>query len=375
MVLLDINFFGVCDGGGSTWSMETFIKNANTLFSYLLDEPTNVLISNAHEMNENTLGTTWDVEYDVLRIGTIDKDRAADANVTNVVTFLEQSLQERLDLSIVEGLMNQRFGGTVIVMDIFEEIGTPSSEFEVESTVEGAGGDVPELNDRQKEEQMDDETESIVEESFQNVDIVLDASTVVEEEDMSDEPTSNNEESDEQVEVLPESIPVVEEEDIDYEATSNNEESDQDVDVEMEKPQLESDNEKPGEAFVVVPGRAPIFDGRDHDRDSIQDMPPVTKEIGFFVENSSSSMGRGMNDAPELDYAESALILRYIGIGMVGLTFVMHTILACMGMCYRRRKERKEIAALDPEYQRGLISEHGVNLMLERGRRESEMMA
>lgn len=318
MVLLDTNFFGVCDNGSSTWSMENFIKNANTLFSYLLDEPTNVLISNAYETNENTLGTTWDVEYDVLRIGTIVTRRANEANATNAVAFLEQNLQERLDLSIVEGLMNQRFVGTVIVMDTFdEEIGTPSSESEAENTVEDDGGDGAELNDQE-------------------------------------------------IEVLPETTPVIEEEDMDDEPTSNNEEADEDIDVMLERPELESDAEKPSEAFVVVPGRVPMFDVREH---------AVAKEIGSDVENSSSFTARGMNDAPELDYAESALVLRYIGIGMVGLTFVVHTILVCMGMCYKRSKERKEVSDLDPEYQRGLITEQGVNLMLERGRQQSEMTA
>jgi hypothetical protein len=50
-------------------------------------------------------------------------------------------------------------------------------------------------------------------------------------------------------------------------------------------------------------------------------------------------------------------------------------ILALLGRRDRMEKEGKEMAALDPEYQRGLVTEQGVNLMLDKGRRESERMS
>jgi len=287
IVLLDSNYFGACnlqDGEVTTssWSMETFIKNTNTLFSYVLDEPTNVLISNAYEMNENTQGTTWDVEYDVLRIGSIDRDRASEKNLTDVKGYLERHVQKSLDLSIVDGVMNQRFVGTVIAMGIFDEdIGMASNS--VSSASEG--------------------------------EIVI------------DEPELNN--------------------------------------------------ERPNQGIQPLPERTPMFQpGRDTNDDTESKYKVSDKVIGPFAEDSlASTTERSMNDAPELDYAEAAFIIRYIGIGMVGATLLSHTILSCLGMWYRRNKERKEVAALDPEYQRGLITEQGVNLMLERGRRESEMMA
>ena len=337
IVLLDSNYFGVCnlqDGEDTTssWSMETFIKNTNTLFSYVLDEPTNVLISNAYEENEIIQATTWDVEYDVLRIGSIDKDRASEKNLTDVRGYLERQVQERLYYSIVDGVMNQRFVGTVIVMGIFdEEIGIPSNS--ISSTSEEV--------------------------------IVI------------DEAESNSETPHEETEVLPESPPVIEEVIVDDEPESNNEKPDLEMDAVSERTEPESNSEKPNQGIQPLAERTPMFQqGRDTNDDPESKYKVSYNVIGFFAEDSTpSTTERSMNDAPELDYAEDAFILRYIGIGMVGATLLSHTILSCLGMWYRRNKELKEVAALDPEYQRGLITEQGVNLMLERGRRESEMMA
>lgn len=78
---------------------------------------------------------------------------------------------------------------------------------------------------------------------------------------------------------------------------------------------------------------------------------------------------------PELNFKESALILRYIGTGMLVGCSILIASLTSLGRKYRLEQERKEMEALDPEYHRGLVTEQGVNLMLERGRRESELMA
>ena len=89
--------------------------------------------------------------------------------------------------------------------------------------------------------------------------------------------------------------------------------------------------------------------------------PPV-----FEGENN-----RNTNDASKLSYAESALVLRYIGIAMLVGSFLVHFILLCCGRRYRLERNLRELEALDPDYQRGLITEEGVNIMLEKGRRES----
>lgn len=227
-VLLDSNFKNACEkdvtrqdtivSEDAKLLMLDFIKTTDPDRSFLFDEATNVLISAANENNGTIKGTIWDLEFDVLQIGKKDIGRARMANFANEIDFLEFTIQQRLNSSIAEGTMNERFRGTEIVMGQL-----------------GQG-----------------------------------------------------------IETLSES-PLV-----------------------------------------------------------------------FKDENNMNT-----NDSSKLSYAESALILRYIGIAMLAGSFFVHFILLCCGRRYRLERNLKELEALDPDYQRGLITEEGVNLMLEKGRRES----
>lgn len=231
LVLLDIYFRSVCyqraEGGEKhifgnigKLSMLDFIKQTDPIRSYLKDEASNVLISDLHGINGTIEGSTWDVSYDVLQVGTIEIERARMANVTDEMVLLEHTIQQRLNLSIIDGIMNQRLRGTEIIMgNLGQEFGT-----------------------------------------------------------------------------LPES------------------------------------------------------------------------SVTFEEENN-------IHADPELNYKQSALILRYIGIVMLVGSILSSVILALLGRRDRMEKEGKEMAALDPEYQRGLVTEQGVNLMLDKGRRESERMS
>ena len=222
-VVVDSNFKNACDkdvtredsivSEQAKLLMLDFIKTTDPDRTYLFDEPTNVLISDAKEYNDTIQSTAWDLEFDILKIGTKDIGRARNANFSYEMDFLELTIQQRLDSSIAEGIMNERFRGTGILMG----------------------------------------------------------------------------------------------------------------------------------------------------------------QLGQDIETLSEGLVNPLNadDASKLSYAESALILRYIGIGMLVGSFLVHCILLCCGRRYRLERNLKELECQDPDYQRGLITEEGVNLMLERGRRES----
>ena len=93
-----------------------------------------------------------------------------------------------------------------------------------------------------------------------------------------------------------------------------------------------------------------------------------------FQENSSSKEEDSISNSQEVEYNEPAIILRYIGIVMIVGSFICAIIIDFLGRCYRTNIERKKLSPPDPEEQRGLVTEQGVNLMLEIGRRESERM-
>lgn len=79
----------------------------------------------------------------------------------------------------------------------------------------------------------------------------------------------------------------------------------------------------------------------------------------------------------EIDFGTSALVLRYIGIVMLVLSVSFGVVLTFLGRRHRLKKERieKEMVTQITAEQRGLVTEQGVNLMLEIGRRESERMS
>jgi len=230
LIILDNQFRNVCykraTGGDSNILSEIakvpmldFIKGTDPIRSYLADGPSNVVISELYDTNGIMQGTMWDINYVALQVGQMDIERAMMANFTDEMVFMEHRIQQRLNVSIAEGVMNQRLMGTQIIMA------------------------------------------------------------------------------------------------------------------------------KLGQEFGTLPGNSFVFE----ETNSIAEL--------------------------ELEYKESALILRYIGIAMLWLSFGLGVSLTELGRRHRLERERMEIADLDPEYQRGLVTEQGVNLMLERGRKESERMS
>merc|ERR1712238_271770 len=215
LLVLDKSFMGVCyqkhgslvAGAKSIFStnfaseaMLEFLKNTDPDRSFLINNPTNVIISDSSYVNGTLQRTSWDVNYEVLQIGSVEIEKARMSNFTDVRMYME----DRLHASIRKGEMNQWFSETGIIM------GIPGSEWQ-------------------------------------------------------------------------------------------------------------------------------IF--------------------------------------PEVEYNEPAIILRYIGIVLMIGSFFGAIILTYLGRCYRIKTELKELSPPDPEEQRGLVTEQGVNLMLEIGRRESERLS
>lgn len=230
LILLDTHFRSACGepvrGVKSIFfsnmgklAMLDFIKQTDPTRSYIVDEVSHVLISDSYETNSALQATTYDFSYEVLQVGLIETETARIKNFTDEMVFMEQRIQQLLNLSIIDGIMNYRLRETDIIMG------------------------------------------------------------------------------------------------------------------------------KIGQQFGIFP----------------------EKSFTFEEENIYAD--------PELDYKQSALILRYTGISLIIGSVVSSIILTYLGRRYRLDKKRKEMAALDPEYQRGLVTEQGVNLMLEKGRRESEQMS
>jgi len=229
-ILLDTNFRSVCHRRAlgresnvfsniARIPMLEFIKQTDPVRSYLADESTHVLISDSYDVNGTIQRTTWDVNYEVLQIGSNEIEKARMANITDEMVYMEDRIQLGLNASITDGIMNQKLRGTGIIMGV------------------------------------------------------------------------------------------------------------------------------------------------------------LGQEWQTFPESSVTLEEDNINVDPELDYEQSAIVLRYIGIVMLIGSFACGTILPYLGRRYRLELERKELAARDPENQRGLVTEQGVNLMLEIGRRESERMS
>mmetsp|Transcript_24695 Transcript_24695/g.57967 ORF Transcript_24695/g.57967 Transcript_24695/m.57967 type:complete len:314 (-) Transcript_24695:214-1155(-) len=245
ITLLDTNYRSMCfertlPGDNNIFSnvanlsMLDFMKQSDPLRSYLADEISNVLVSDFNQI-DRIQGTTWDITYDILQVGSKDVERASIESITDVISYIENRIQRGLNISISEGIMNERLMGTDVTMG------------------------------------------------------------------------------------------------------------------------------KIGEDFVALPGSFSTF-GEEN----------VHVESELNNENSFKFSEENIDADPDLNYEQSAEILRYIGFLMLIGSFSSITILTCMGRRYALERERKETAGVDPEYQRGLVTERGVNLMLERGRRESE---
>jgi len=230
LIVLDKSFMGVCyqkhgslvAGAKSIFStnfaseaMLEFLKNTDPDRSFLINNPTNVIISDSSYVNGTLQRTSWDVNYEVLQIGSVEIEKARMSNFTDVRMYME----DRLHASIRKGEMNQWFSETGIIM------GIPGSEWQI------------------------------------------------------------------------------------------------------------------------------------------------------FPEISSSEDEDSIINGPEVEYNEPAIILRYIGIVLMIGSFFGAIILTYLGRCYRIKTELKELSPPDPEEQRGLVTEQGVNLMLEIGRRESERLS
>lgn len=121
VILLDSNFRNVCYQRGilgeapifshiSKVPMLDFIGQIDPIRSYLAAEATNVRIY------DTTHGTAWDVEYEVLQIGSMEVDKTQVESVADELIAMEHRIQQRLNASITEGSIHQRLWGTGIVM-------------------------------------------------------------------------------------------------------------------------------------------------------------------------------------------------------------------------------------------------------------------
>lgn len=229
LIVLDRNFMGACyqkhgslvGGANSMFStnfaseaMLEFLKNTDPDHSFLINEPTDVIISDSSYENAHIQRSSWDVNYEVLQIGSIEKEKARISNFTDVRLHMEDSLHTR----IKKGELNQWFAQTGVIIGISEI------------------------------------------------------------------------------------------------------------------------NQQP------------------------------------FLKISSSEEEDSIINGQEIEYNEPAIILRYIGIGLMVGNFIGSIILNLLGRRYKTNTERKELSPTNPEEQRGLVTEQGVNLMLDIGRRESERM-
>lgn len=127
--LLDSQYRSVCyrrARGGETavfsqmakLSMLEFIQQTDPIRSYLSDDPIHMLIVDTHDGNGSFDGSTWDMSYEVLQVGSIDAEKARVAGLDDEQSFMEFRLQSSLNVSIMEGDMNERLKGTGILMGL-----------------------------------------------------------------------------------------------------------------------------------------------------------------------------------------------------------------------------------------------------------------
>lgn len=259
---------------GSFFSMLEFIKDTDPDRSSLNDEPTNVIISEDYYpyVDDTTMQrTVWNVNYDVLQIGTIEIENARLSNYTDEILYMEDLIDVGLHVSIMDGIMDQRLEGTGIIMRT-----VPGNEWQ----------------------------------SFSEI-------TLPTEEDVGSTDPGNESQAFSEI-ILP---------------------------TEEGVGRIDPGNESHAFSEIILPTDAE----EEEDNNIILD--------------------------PELDLMKPAIILRYIGIVMMVGSISAAIILTYLGKRYRIKKERKELSPPDPEEQRGLVTEQGVNLMLEIGRRESERMS
>mmetsp|Transcript_272 Transcript_272/g.685 ORF Transcript_272/g.685 Transcript_272/m.685 type:complete len:306 (-) Transcript_272:34-951(-) len=98
------------------------------------------------------------------------------------------------------------------------------------------------------------------------------------------------------------------------------------------------------------------------------------QELEAYPESSLTFEEENIYADPALEYKESAIVMRNIGIVMLVLSISFSVTLTYLGKRHRMEKDRKEkVAIRELAEQRGLVTEQGVNLMLDEGRRASEL--
>eukprot|EP00537_Pseudo-nitzschia_pungens_P006762 CAMPEP_0172371616 /NCGR_PEP_ID=MMETSP1060-20121228/43944_1 /TAXON_ID=37318 /ORGANISM="Pseudo-nitzschia pungens, Strain cf. cingulata" /LENGTH=189 /DNA_ID=CAMNT_0013097311 /DNA_START=501 /DNA_END=1071 /DNA_ORIENTATION=+ len=132
----------------ATWSILDFIHQTDSLRSYLEAETTNVLISDSYNVTDAIEGTTWDVEYEVVQVGSMEMEKARASNTTDNIIFMENRIQQRLDASIADGSMRQRMRGTGIIIGEFGDKWESYSENPITFEEENVNAD-PELDYKQ----------------------------------------------------------------------------------------------------------------------------------------------------------------------------------------------------------------------------------
>ena len=140
LVVIDENFQDVCDSSGT----RNRNRNRNRILqlslsqdpenSYIVNIPTNLLVSPFSTVNEDesmadnggeegeqdevdvVYWWTWNVNYRLEQIGTQVIEQAEVMNVTDHRQYLQDVTQLALDVSIMEGFMDERLSGTSVYM-------------------------------------------------------------------------------------------------------------------------------------------------------------------------------------------------------------------------------------------------------------------
>mmetsp|Transcript_53177 Transcript_53177/g.129124 ORF Transcript_53177/g.129124 Transcript_53177/m.129124 type:complete len:409 (-) Transcript_53177:1413-2639(-) len=132
VVIDDENFENVCDSSGNRNRNRGLQLSPDPENSYIASIPSNLLVSPFSTVNEDGSTTTngeeeqddvdvvywwtWNVNYRLEQIGTQVIEQANVMNVTDHRQYLQDVTQLALDVSIMEGFMDERLSGTSVYM-------------------------------------------------------------------------------------------------------------------------------------------------------------------------------------------------------------------------------------------------------------------
>lgn len=132
LILLDESFKSACYQEGNEIQtallsnmaknlLIDFLEETDPVRSYLVEGASHVNISEPHDVDDTTRRSKWDIDYEILQLGSRDYKKATRVNATNKVIYFQDVIQERLNAGIVEGAMSERLVGTGLTMLLLDE--------------------------------------------------------------------------------------------------------------------------------------------------------------------------------------------------------------------------------------------------------------